>query len=464
MILSLLILTLASVSNAVLVELIVGTNNTKTYSIDSTLLRASADYYSTSLHDFRKRKRGQSGPDKLTIRHEDIEPDVFEYIFHFMESETGTFSKVPEELLLDVLIVADSLDVALSFYENLILQLSIEKCIGLVKQLWDMRESIENSRIILFSISRAIPAYYPSLIGDLSYSGYADILRIFRSIPYGSKLPETIMHEWGLPSEDTKIIDRLPAFVLMSADFLGPKILEEVVSRISTEQLIAQLAALNHALRPSHGYILDRIVAKMPEWMYRSDLSSSLESPHEAAYPRESIIVPDTHWLALVEQVNDLYGLSYWTREHQTNHMETVDPSWFKFNPEAAGDVNLILFKTSEGHVYFVIIQNDPQTERKTESFRVLLAAPRSESVPGLTFEKSEFTCLYYDDVVDESLGLNEENHLFSLYGMYDGIHRIVRPVLDASKESGKSRGVIFGGSGNQPITIASVEIYTIVH
>jgi hypothetical protein len=93
MILSLLILTFSSVSNAVLVELIVGTKNTKTYSIDSALLRASADYYSTSLHDFRKRKRGLRGSDKLTIRHEDIELYVFDHIFPFMD--TGIVSDVP---------------------------------------------------------------------------------------------------------------------------------------------------------------------------------------------------------------------------------------------------------------------------------------------------------------------------------------------------------------------------------
>jgi hypothetical protein len=329
---------------------------------------------------------------------------------------------------------ADSLDVALSFYESLIPQFSLKTCIELVGQLWDRRDSNENFEVILFSISDFIPRLDNfDLKKELLFTEYADILRALGRIPYEWRVkkrltfPEAIMREWFSTTESFFEVDEnLPVFALMSADFLGPNILKEVVSslsgRITTKELldaIAKIAEMNQDFLPAHRGIVDRILdipfpltnldynrdvkpyikrmeqgnvavaAKMTDWMFRSFVTRNFLEL--IIFPDTSIVVPSaTHWEGVVEQLSEHYRITY---NHQISEMGSVDNSRFIF-PLDTHDLFLILLHSEEGDVFAVEVQNDISVNEYgiEKSYLVSFANPRSEFDQGVTLENLPYT------------------------------------------------------------------------
>jgi hypothetical protein len=76
---------------------------------------------------FQKRKRGQIETGLITIRHENIEPDIFKHIFPYLsggDAEDDQDDKTVEELL-PILAAADFLQLGEPFYEILLRKLDL---------------------------------------------------------------------------------------------------------------------------------------------------------------------------------------------------------------------------------------------------------------------------------------------------------------------------------------------------
>jgi hypothetical protein len=276
---------LLSVTTAVQVKLLVGLSST-TFLIDSDSLKSGSDYYAAIL-DFQqkgqKRKRGQRDLEGLTIRHENIEPDVFQHIFYYLENIVVNVGG--EFPMLDVLVAADFLRLDAYFYECVVHELEILDYIELTKQLWV--NNITNPEQIQLSLSSGFSTSYSLyLLYDISYSEYAEILlslsdvAIDRRIKANIDLPRLILQEWHEVKSSSEIVDEhLCALALMSAEYFGENVLIEGVSDMTPEQFVRGFHILRKELMQSHASFFERLLYASKTFSFtKVDLHELLEA------------------------------------------------------------------------------------------------------------------------------------------------------------------------------------------
>jgi hypothetical protein len=317
----LFLLALSPLVNAVQVKLLVGASNTS-YLIDSGVLKFRSEYYSVSLKH-QKRKRGYDEHEMMTIRHENIEPDVFQHILFYLEH--GVVNAVGEFPILDVLVAADFLQLDKPFYESIVDQLTLKEYIEIFKQLWDNIKSIKTHKQIQISISSGFSESHAlELLYDLSYEEYAEIflslcdVAIGRRIEAGLDLPDLILREWDKFLADAEMEreyadDRLVALSTMSADFLGG--LVNTVSCLTSQQFGNVFTTLRGSLSPGHESFLHRLLDSISgnyailsdDFVWLDELFHVLLSVEEAAilifvYSRDES-GDNPQWYILVEWV-----------------------------------------------------------------------------------------------------------------------------------------------------------------